>query len=251
MELLVVQQDDIKYTLPSIQYDILEPLLEEALRTNEFMHSVVVTEETRKTNKKLVAELRKRTDGLNDMRIAIKKKLDEPYNEFKAKIDEIIAVVKAGEDFVRQQEREFEELEREEKRQKLEVIFNKRARTYEELVELEITFEKFFKPSYLTKTMTIDKVEKEMVDWFEAKKRDVGVVKAMVNAPEIMAEYVKHQDLAKAIETVQQRYAETEKIEKIIQKDKTDFIIHLYNKNDYETVIKFIKNNNIQFKGEL
>jgi DNA anti-recombination protein RmuC len=159
------------------------------------MKTVEVNEESIKTSKKLLAEVNKRVDALEAERIRIKKELLEPYLEFEAKIKTITGVVKESDNELRSKVRELEELERQEKRRIIENMFEKRIGYYPTLFFL--TSDRFIKPVHLNKTSALNKVEIELAQWLEQRKREVEVIGNTVGAS--LEKYAETLDLVSAL----------------------------------------------------
>jgi hypothetical protein len=190
-------EQQILVTMGKIEFPDYLLLKQQALELSEHIASVEVGPENVKESKKLVAEVGKRLKELEDRRIAIKKLMLEPYNEFEAQVKEIVGIVKESEEIVRRQVRQLEELERLNKQSAIETIWNKRIIQYgfDDL----FCFGDFLKPQHLNKTSNIDAIEKEMVAFLEKVDADLRAMEHMGNRWEVLDHYRTTKDLAQSI----------------------------------------------------
>lgn len=261
LELTPINMADIEVIPGTVIFSQAPTILESAKQLNEELSKVVVTEDTITTNKKLVAQVRKEANQLDDFRKTVKKTMLQPYESFERTVKEILSTVQEGEQIVRAQIHEFDEQERDIKEQQLKNIFTMRLTKYPDLQVLNITFERFLKPSHLNKTATVDKTELEMVEWLELHQKDVDVIKTMDNPLEILAEYSRTLNLAQSIQAVATKHKIAENIQsaRATVKEHTDeketqagtqYTFIVFSEKDYTTVTQFMKAQNIKFKGE-
>jgi hypothetical protein len=178
-----------------IQFQGYEEMLAQATELAELMKTVEVNEESIKASKKLLAEVNKRVDALEQERIRIKKELLEPYLDFEAKIKTITGVVKESDNELRGKVRELEELERQEKRRVIEGMFEKRIDHYPTLFFL--TSDRFIRPVHLNKSSALNKIEIELAQWLEQRKREVEVINNTAGAD--LEKYAETLDLVSAL----------------------------------------------------
>lgn len=238
----------------SVMFPSAKELLKEAQNLNERLSSVVVTEDTIATNKKLVAQVRKKVDELDDVRKLVKKELLKPYETSEKEVKEIVDTVRAGENTVREQLNLLEEARRESMRQEIVNLYELRLKKYPELVKYNISVEYFLKPKHLNKTMSLDKVEREMVDFLESTNRDLDIILKSKYSEEIFIEYsVNGGLLNRAIETVAERKEREMQIKSVTQSDPQKvqtYHITLFRKIDYKALEDFMIENNIEYKRE-
>lgn len=261
LELTPINVADIEVIPGTVVFSQASTILDNAKQLNEELSKVVVTEDTITANKKLVAQVRKEANRLDDFRKTVKKIILQPYESFERTVKEILATVQEGEQIVRTQIYEFDEQERVIKEQQLKDIYTMRLTKYPDLQVLNITFERFLKPSHLDKTATVDKTELEMVEWLELHQKDIDVIKTMDNTLEILTEYSRTLSLAQSIQSVTTKHKLAESIqaaratvkEHTDEKDNqtdTQYTFIVFSEKDYITVTKFMKTQNIKFKGE-
>lgn len=194
----------------SVEFSEYENIFHQAQKLAEQIEKVEVTEENLKESKKLLATVNKRVKELEEKRISVKKVMLEPYNLFEEQVKNIVTVVKNADVEVRQQIKRLEEIERNEKEEVLENIFYKRKRMYS-LGDL-IEFEDFIKSKHLNKTVSIESVEKEMIDFLEKTEKDYQVILSLDEPEKIVSVYICCFDLANAISHVQQQRQREEQI---------------------------------------
>lgn len=192
---LVVKQPFLDCQVGQVNFYNYEEMLEQATHLAELIRTVEVDEESIKGTKKLLAEVNKRVDALEAERIRIKKELLEPYMEFERQIKSITGVVKESDNELRGKVRELEELERQEKRRVIERMFDLRIEHYPTLFFL--TSDRFIKPTHLNKTTVLNKVEIEMAQWLEQRKREVEVLSTTEGSD--MAMYADTLDLVSSL----------------------------------------------------
>jgi hypothetical protein len=201
-ELMELNLQQIVVTIGKVEFPDFEPLKNQAYELADHIANVEVDPENIKQSKKLVAEVSKRLKELEDRRITIKKLMLEPYNDFEAKVKEIVAIVREAEDTVRMQVRALEEVERREKQSLLESIFNKRIVHY--TFRDFFSFADFFKPKHLNKTVSVDAVEKEMIEFLERLAKDFNIISKMQNSEQVFHHYRQSLDLATALTLVRE-----------------------------------------------
>jgi Protein of unknown function (DUF1351) len=253
MDKMILNVQAIKVIQGSIEFTEAERIKQQALQLAENLKTVEVNEENLKESKKLLAAVNKRKKELDDERIRIKKLMLEPYQAFEEIVKEILAIVDAANDTVRQQVKDLEEKERSEKQQQLAEIFAKRKALYS-LGDL-IPFEDFLKPKHLNKTTTIEAVEMEMVDFLEQTERDIKVLQGLPDLHAHVSAYIGQYDLALAMTQVQgekerRRQIESAQAEKKQPEAKKQFRFIIWGEKDKAFVEMFMQQNKIQYEME-
>ncbi|MBS4750991.1 DUF1351 domain-containing protein [Carnobacteriaceae bacterium zg-ZUI78] len=250
MELIEINGQEITVIKGQIFFANAEDILKSAKKLNEYLKKVIVTDDNLKESKKLIASVRKEIDKLDKQRVIVKKEMLKPYNELEIKIKEIIETVQQGESIIREQTKKLEEKERRIKYEQLRLIFDKRLKKYEVLKKLNIQFNDFIQPHHLNKTMSIEKVELAMVEWFEKMKQDIEVMETMKNGHEMILEYEIVRNLAKAISIVNDRHNKIDEKKQQLSNgtEKTEYTLIVYHLKDKQTILKFAKQNNIDIK---
>ncbi|WP_251033560.1 DUF1351 domain-containing protein [Bacillus sp. ISL-75] len=213
LEQIIVQQGNIIFTN-------FENLKSQAAELASHIANVEVTDENIKESKKMLAAVNKVVKELEGRRIKIKNLMLEPYQAFEEDVKEIVGIVKEADEIVRNQVRSFEEDQRDQKYKKLHDIFMKRIVHYSfrDLFSLN----DFIHPSHLNKSMSIEAVENEMVEFLEKISRDLKAIEVMPDAEAVLSHYTEVKDVAAAITLHSQQEARKRQIEasKAIKKNE-------------------------------
>jgi hypothetical protein len=237
----------VSHQVGSVHFHNYEEILQQATELAEYVSNVVVTEESVKATKKMLASVNKKVTELEDGRKAIKKELLKPYEEFEQKIKTIAKVVKDADQVVRSQVRELEERERQEKRDAVAQLFFKRLKLYPTLSMLMPS--DFITNQHLNKTISLDKVEQEMVQWFLDRNQDVEYIMENFGEPlDIIVEYVNTQNLVQSIQTVEQRKKAKEEITGKKETPKQNTVTIVIDGKDLQSVEAFMKLSNIKYE---
>lgn len=245
-----IQVNAVVQQQPVIVFKDYSKLLSEATLIAEKLNEMEVNEDNIKEQKKLLAKVNKSIKELNDRRIAIKKEILEPYEMFNSQVKEIESVIKEADTRLRNQAREIEEAERVEKKKRIHEIWDLRMQQYD-LAKM-IEFEDWIQQSHLNKSMSMNKVEDEMVIFLEAVEKDLGVINDMDNSKEIMTEYLNTLSIAEAIEIVNSRIKAQEKqaemLEKIGVETDKKYMFILNNEKDMKFAKMLLNENEIKFE---
>lgn len=196
---------DITYHIADVAFPNYEYYLGQAKQIAEYINNVELTEDSVKEAKTTLAAARKVADGLDRKRIDLKKQLLGNFSEFESQIREIQAVVSSAESDLREKVRELEELQREQKKDKIAEIWDKRFPQYK-LAKFAGSYEAFVKwlqPSFLNKNVSMKAVEQSMTDWLEERESDITACEGM--GEEYLTEYLSCYHLPTTITTVQER----------------------------------------------
>ena len=254
MNNLVINENAmIEYKVGEIRFDGYKILKERATKFANKLKETVVTEESVKESKKVLAEVNKDIKKLEDKRLFIKKQILEPYNDFEIKVKEIVGIVKEADNIVRSQVRELEERERENKRNILKELFDNKLKHYD-FQEL-IWFDNFFEQRMANKTTSVDKVEEEMSNWLEQRKMDMSVIENLdYDKTLLIKEYIKSFNLSQAIQTLKNDREREEKIKQVVSKNKEIekiYIITIKNEKDAKLAQMLLNENKIEYNMEV
>lgn len=253
-ELMLFDESQIVVKQGVVEFKGFEKLKQEALRLSEQIEQVEVTDENIQGSKKMLAAVNKRVKEIENRRIAIKKEMLAPYDEFEKQVKEIVSIVKTADGVVRQQVKDLEERERMVKETKLAEIFVKRIRQYDSLDAFN--FQHFIKPQHLNKSTSLISVENEMVEWLEKKESDMKVILSLPNSHDVLMEYLDTKDLSIAINIVNEREERKKQLEQVapvkkaVEKVGQAFVITLTDEKDLLLVEMFMQQNNINYKTE-
>ena len=127
---LIISQNSVEFTPVKVDFKDYEYIKLSAERLNIELKGREVTEDNVQESKKLVAEVRKQFNVLDQMRKDTEKEVMAEFNVFKDQIKEIGHIIGEGEDIVRSQIRELDDVQREAKREKIEEMWDEHARRY-------------------------------------------------------------------------------------------------------------------------
>jgi hypothetical protein len=236
---------------PEIQFSQFGKLKTEAEEISELLQDIEVTPVNVKENKKKVAQISKTLAKLNSERIEVKNYILEPYKSFETEVNEVSAIIKQAEELVRNQIRELEEIEREEKREKIQNIFEKRIKHYD--FQDIFSFEDFLTSKHLNKSVSMNKIEKEMTEWLEKNDKEYKLVFEKQDE-DLMLEYMKVKDLTTAMYNVENDRKLKEKIkaktEKVVKptEQTIEYIVKLYSKKDLTLLKMLMDEHEIQYQ---
>lgn len=251
-ELMFFDNNQVLVRKGIVEFNGFEKLKQEAVQLSELISQVEVTEETVRTSKKMLAAVNGRIKEMEDRRITIKKEMLEPYNLFEKQVKEIVSIVKEADTIVRNQVKSLEERERDQKREAIVEIFEKRIKQYS-FSDL-FTFDSFISSKHLNKSTSMKSVEMEMVQWLEKIEADIKVIQSLPNAQDVLAEYADTKDVTVALTIVNEREERKKRVEQVKpvvnQSINQLFIITLDDEKDLKLVEMFMNQNNIKYKSE-
>lgn len=178
---------------PSFNYEELkEGLMEKA----SLYASMVYTDEQIRDAKADRANLNRLKKALNDERIRREKEYMQPFNDFKAKITEIIGIIDKPITVIDKQIKSFEERQKAEKFESIKAYWNEcRLDIFDEDDLMKIFNEKWLNTSVSMKTIqeAIDAKMKQITN-------DLAVIRSLPSYPfEAEQTYIHTLDLAKAV----------------------------------------------------
>lgn len=247
MEELVLQQIIVQQG--SVVFSDFERIKLEAIELAEKINLVEVDDENIKQSKKMIAAVNNKIKELEARRITIKKAMLEPYNQFEAQVKEIVGIVKEAEDVVRQQVKQLEEMDRQQKQNELQQIFESRIRHYS--FRNLFGFSDFLKPKHLNKTQSIEATEKEMVDFFKRLATDLKVIESLPNAEATLSAYIDTKDLAVAMTLIaqqEQRKRQIESSQALNRNKQQEFVFAVFNDKDAKLIQLLMQQEKIQFE---
>lgn len=170
--------------------------------------SLVYSDDQIKLAKKDRATLNKFKKALNDARKDVKEQVMAPYTVFEVQIKELTGIVDKALDNIDSQVKEYEEVQREEKRKKVEEIYQECISDLEQTVPLE----KIFRKEWLNVTTTLKSIREEITEVYERIHRELQIINSD-DSPysyEMKEEYLKEYDFA-AAQAVKQNLETTAK----------------------------------------
>ena len=127
---LIISQNSVEFTPVKVDFKDYEYIKSSAERLNIELKGREVTEDNVQESKKLVAEVRKQFNALDQMRKDTEKEVMAEFNVFKDQVKEIGSIIGEGEDVVRSQIRELDDTQREAKREKVKELWEDHAGRY-------------------------------------------------------------------------------------------------------------------------
>lgn len=247
---------DIQVVQGTVVFSAYEELKKQASNLAEQIRTVEVSENNLKMSKKLLASVNKRLKELEDKRISVKKLMMEPYMDFENQVKEIVNLVKNADAHVREQVKELEEQERTEKRNALLELWQLRVNHYS-FSEL-VPFDDFLTSKHLTKTMSIQAVEKEMIQFLERIQSDINLMYTLDDADEHIDAYMGQYNLGQAMMQVKQkkeRQAQIEKNRKTMKQESSEKIAYLvsikvHNEKELKLLEIILQDNQFEYTTE-
>lgn len=184
-----------EYQLPENISFNFEEMKQELTEKVSLYETMVYTDDQIKVAKEDKANLNKLKKVLNDERIKREKEYMQPFNAFKAQINEIISIIDKPIAVIDKQVKEYEENQRQ---AKMDAI-----KSYWESVEHPdgLTLEKIFDAKWLNATVSMKAIKTAIDDSIIKFKADMDT---LVNLPEYsfeaQQEYISSLDLKKALD---------------------------------------------------
>ena len=158
----------------------------------------VVSEESVKDSKSLLADLRKQQKALDDERKQIKREWNAPFNEFEKKAKEVIALYDKPIALINNQLVKFEEDRKTKRKEEITAIYHNIKGELEEYVPLS----RIYNPKWENATTTIKAIQEDIQAEFDKADMEIGTIKAMESKYEDkgLAEYKRTVSMHAAIQ---------------------------------------------------
>ena len=161
---------DLATALPKEIGFNFEELKTELAERLSYYSDLVVTEDTIKDAKADRASLNKLRDAIETRRKEVKKQVLEPYNSFEGQVKELVALIDKPVEAIDGQLAGFEEKRKEEKRKQIEASYDALvSSTIKDIIPLDRIMPK----KWLNATMSMTKVEEEIVGWSKRVNADL------------------------------------------------------------------------------
>jgi len=211
-ELKITQQAGVINTnLDAIEAEIREQMAE--------YKDYVVTEDSVKDDKKLLADLRKLEKELNDARIATKKEWNKPFDTFEQRCKEVIALVSEPIDLISSQIKMFDEEVKNLKLKHVKEVYDREIGEYEQY----LPFDKIFNSKWLNKSYSDSDIIYDLSEMRLKVKNDLSAIESLGSEiqSEVIQTYISSgNDLSKAIARNSQFLADKAKIEQAKEAEK-------------------------------
>lgn len=135
----------------------------------------VVTEDTIKDSKQLLADIRKEKQSLDDERKSIKKAWMGPYDTFEKRVKKIISLYDEPVEAINSQLEEYDKQRRDEKRIEINNIYNIVKGDMEEWLPLE----RIYNPKWENATYSNKKIREDMEALFGQMEISVSTIKSV------------------------------------------------------------------------
>ena len=213
------------YDLPARIDFNFEQLRQEIEEKAKSYSLCVYTEDTVKLAKEDRATLNRLKKALNDERIRREKEYNAPFMEFKAKINELIAIIDKPVEIIDAQVKSFEEAQRKAKADEIQRWYTQNRASIGAPVWLELR--KIAKPQWANASVKLPAIYEEITQACAKIQADVETINALPGFSfEAMDVYTKSLDLAAAIAEgqrladIQRRKAEAEAARKAAEEAK-------------------------------
>lgn len=186
----------------TFNYEELKQELAEKLSTYE---TLVYSDEQIKEAKADKTNLNKLKKALNDERIRREKEYMQPFNDFKAKINEIIGIIDKPVALIDKQVKEYEDKQKQDKMDKIKALWSEMD------VPEGLTLERVFDDRMLNVSYGMNHVKQKMLDDIKRFNRDMETLAGLPEFGfEAQQEYIRTFDLNKAL-AEGQRMAQVQK----------------------------------------
>lgn len=177
---------------------------------------ITYTEEQIRDAKKDRAILNAMKTDISNRRIQVKKDLMAPYNVFEAEVKEVVAMIEKPIEMIDKQLIEYEEKQKEEKKNELGSFFNENVGG----LEGSLTFDMIFNLKWLNKTSSLKSCKDEIIKEIETANNDLMYIDS--NIPEKYAAYARDFYLRKNrnLSTVLREVARMEEIDRKAEEEK-------------------------------
>lgn len=198
----------------------------------EKYQNLVYTPENIKEAKDDRATLNALKKSLNDEKIKIKKEFMVPYDDFEAKIKELIELVDKPASEIDKQVKVFEEQEKAKKREAIKTIYSENISAYAELISLE----KLYDPRWENKTYKETDITKEIQDVVKKADSDLKVIVDLKSEFEFQIKdtYFKTLDLGQALIENQRLEKQKELQEQLAKPQTTEVKVDPVNSIDVD-----------------
>ena len=188
----------IPYQLPDkigFNFDELKAELMEKAKVYE---AVIYSDDQIAAAKADRASLNKLKKALNDERIRREKEYLQPFNEFKAQVNEIIRIIDKPAQAIDKQVKEYEERKKVEKRQRIEACWRELLDGGK--VPAGIEFRRIFDEKWLNASVSMASIRSAMEGTMEKASSDLDVIHTLpAYAYEAEQTYLATLDLSKAV----------------------------------------------------
>lgn len=181
-----------------------EELKQELVQKTETYKTLVYTEDQIKEAKEDRAMLNKTKKALNDERLRIQREYMAPFDDFKAKVDDLIKTIDGAAATIDKQIKEYEIAQQKEKKQVIEEIFQQTG--FQPFVTLQL----IWNPKWLNKSYKASQIAQEMKTRMYEISTNLMTIDRLPNRDVAHQYYIRTLDIGKAIEKAEE-HAEIER----------------------------------------
>lgn len=196
-ELTLVLEQDIEKLTPKLIAFNNEELLEAVNQKLKSYEGITYTDDQKPEAKKDRAQLNAFATALNNERLRIQKIYLTPMDNFKSKVDEVIARVREVGGEIDKQVKDAELKKQEEKRAEIKAYFNEVIGEYKDLVPIE----KIFKSTWLNVSVSLKSVKTEIDGILTSINDSLNAISSLEDCDQdyIRAYYFRTLDLTSAL----------------------------------------------------
>lgn len=197
-----------------------------------------LTEDNKKEVKNGIAEINKVKDRISRYRIDETNKFLGYIQPYIDKCKELEKLCTDGLSSIKAKVKELEEIEREDKKKNVNVLFNFVVEQDHPELQKLVKFEMFFVDRYVNKTTSMAIIENELKAWLSQRASDIKFIKNNTDEPEVILNnyFSNGLVLTAAIEEYQKRFASEAEIKAAIAQEQTQVKV----KNTFEKKIDIV-----------
>lgn len=202
-----------------------EPLKAWALETAEKYKSVVVTDESIRSAKQDIADLRSLAKKISDYRIALKKEHEKKIEKTINQCIELTQILTDAASSMDVQVKELEDGVKRQKKQEIEDYFNSVAGD----IAIVLPFDKVFDQKWLNKTAKMDDIKSSIDMTLNAVKKNLDILHGMQSQyeTEMIEAYLDSLDMGVALETknrLEEKFAQLAKLKAEKEQQKQEVV---------------------------
>ena len=175
-----MQFEIVPYQVP----DAIAELKRELVERTEIYKTLVYTDDQIKEARSERASMNKLKDALNSERIRQQKIYMKPFEDFKAKVDDLIATINSASSLIDKQIKEYEENEKKAKEEAIQALFETIG------AQPFVTLSRVWNPKWLNKSYTMKQIEQDMKDFTYRVSQELMTLTS-VPEKEVAIEYYK------------------------------------------------------------
>lgn len=198
--------------------ELADSIIEQANEVATYIDNTEIDESNIKEVKKMLANAKKVNKALNDKKLEIKKAYMEPYTAFENVIKEAKEIIDNADSTLRNKVKEIEQVEKDEKEEELQRIFNEQVESYG-LKEI-FTFDMWFKSEFLNKSFSKNKCVENLFLTLDKVKNDLELISHFPHSEKIAYEYLNNtNDVNIAKKVVENRISEEKKLKEYFKNE--------------------------------